>query len=178
MQTLRKTCSDVIYLSPRRFTWTSPDPDHQFIIAIFSSHLPPCLTCYTNLSHLSLSNISFAPLTDPSRGEPPYHGWNTFELPAELKKRLEVIEIKRAVFLEPRVVVDLLEMEVPERQGESIQEMVERYKESLVIGSNKGSLGQLSESSDDEEEQVGCKVILEDVYLESVSLQVRFACKP
>jgi hypothetical protein len=86
---------------------------------------------------------------------------------------LEVIEIKRAVFLEPRVVVDLLEMEIPERRGESIQEMVERYKESLVIGDNKGSLGQARPSSDDEEEQIGCKVILEDVYLESVSPPVR-----
>jgi hypothetical protein len=87
---------------------------------------------------------------------------------------VEVIEIKRAVFLEPRVVVDLLEMEIPDRQGESVQEMVERYKESLVIGKDKGSLVKVEESSDDEEEQVGCKVILEDVYLESVSLQLPF----
>lgn len=131
--------------------------------------MPPCLTRYTNLRHLSLSNISFAPLTDPSRGEPPYHGWNTFELSTELKKHLEVIEIKRAVFLEPRVVVDLLEMErVPERRGESMEEVLQRFRESVFARTIEGNL-ESSGSSDDEEEPVGCKVILEDVYLESVS---------
>ncbi|KAJ9114353.1 hypothetical protein QFC20_001496 [Naganishia adeliensis] len=159
-------------INPKRFTWTSPDPDHQFIIAIFSSHLPYCLSQYTNLRHLSLSNISFAPLSDPSRGEPPYHGWNTFELSTELKKHLEVIEIKRAVFVEPRVIVDLLEMERSEGhgKGESVHEMMQRYLATFKVPETQKQLeAVMARSHDDEEEEtVGCKVILEDVYLESI----------
>ncbi|KAJ9107905.1 hypothetical protein QFC19_002648 [Naganishia cerealis] len=161
-------------INPRRFAWTSPDPDHQFIIAIFSSHLPAFLSKYTNLVHLSLSNISFAPLADPSRGEPPYHGWNTFELPLELKRKLEVIEISRAVFVEPRVIVDLLLLEeratLLERQ--SIEDMLERYHKTFEEDAKaKGRLETLTDARDEDEgeERLGCKVILEDVYLESVS---------
>lgn len=128
---------------------------------------------YTNLRHLSLSNISFAPLSDPSRGEPPYHGWNTFELSTELKKHLEVIEIKRAVFVEPRVIVGLLEMERSEGhgEGESVHEMMQRYLATFKVPEAQKQLeAVMARSHDDEEEEtVGCKVILEDVYLESVS---------
>ncbi|KAJ9102379.1 hypothetical protein QFC21_002779 [Naganishia friedmannii] len=172
--------SGLCSINPKRFTWTSPDPDHQFIIAIFSSHLPPFLSQYSNLVHLSLSNISFAPLTDPSRGEPPYHGWNTFDLPRDLKRQLQMIEIRRAVFVEPRVIVDLLLLEergaTPERR--SVTEMIEMYRQTMEIAQHNDRLetahdtdteDSAEEEGEEGERKRGCKVILEDVYLESDS---------
>lgn len=82
-----------------------------------------------------------------------------------------MIEIKRAVFLEPRVVVDLLQMEAREvSETPSKQDQSESCGNPIRMGKIELSLKELSLLSDNEEEPTGCKVILEDVYLESVSL--------
>lgn len=81
-----------------------------------------------------------------------------------------MIEIKRAVFLEPRVVVDLLLTEAVEVSETPMQDHSERCKRPVNVREIERSLEKIRLSSDDEEEPTGCKVILEDVYLESVSL--------
>jgi hypothetical protein len=82
------------------------------------------------------------------------------------------VEIRRAVFVEPRVIVDLLEMERTEGhgEGESVDEMMQRYLATFKVPETQKQLQAVMArpDGDEEEETVGCKVILEDVYLESV----------
>lgn len=71
------------------------------------------------------------------------------------------------------MIVDLLEMERREghEEGESPDEMVRRYLATFTVSDTHGPIEKGSRASEDEEDEeaVGCKVILEDVYLESVS---------
>lgn len=84
-----------------------------------------------------------------------------------------MVEIKRAVFVEPRVIVDLLEMErsAGHGEGESVDEMMQRYLATFKVPETQKQLEAITARPDDNDvdEMVGCKVILEDVYLESVS---------
>jgi hypothetical protein len=93
---------------------------------------------------------------------------------------LQVIEIRRAVFVEPRVIVDLLvseERDDTTSERRSMTEMLEMYHKRTENAQAEGRLEILQPIRVEDEEfgegegegKSGCKVILEDVYLESVS---------
>lgn len=70
--------------------------------------------------------------------------------------------------------MDLLEMERTDEhgKGESVDGLMQRYLATFKVPETQEQLKAVMARSVDEEEEgtVGCKVILEDVYLESVSI--------
>jgi len=54
--------SALLQVNPKEFLWTGPDPEHHFSIAIVPNaavHLFSALRSWSNLAHLTLTNLSF-----------------------------------------------------------------------------------------------------------------------
>lgn len=108
-------------LNPTTFSWSGPDPDHNFSCAIVpaaTDQLFRGLTSWSNLSYLSLSAISFSRC----------RGRSLLALSPERHPALKRITIQRAVFVLPGYVASCAI-----QCGEGLEELllVDAYQESI-----------------------------------------------
>jgi len=108
-------------LDPTSFSWSGPDPDHNFSCAIVpaaTDQLFRGLTSWTNLSHLSLSAISFSRC----------RGRSLLSLSPQRHPNLKKVTIQRAVFILPGYVASCA-IQCSETLEEFL--LVDAYQESI-----------------------------------------------
>lgn len=115
--------------NPRSFSWTGPDPEHHFSTAIVPTatfHLFQAISTWTNIQHITLTNLSF-PSEDSGLNCPPELNPPKPLLPP--LPSLRTLCLGQAVMLRPIAVAAMVCL--PGRDNLELVRLVDAYKESI-----------------------------------------------